>query len=86
MPAHLEPHHRLRYENHILRVLEVKLRPDESSLFHTHSHDDVYLTLADAVARAQIEGGNCHCESGCLVGSFAGGWRDLYAKWLRQTS
>jgi quercetin dioxygenase-like cupin family protein len=58
MPAHLEPHHRLRYENHILRVLEVKLRPGESSLFHTHSHDDVYLTLADAVARAQIEGGN----------------------------
>src|SRR5262249_2208603 len=27
-----------------------------------------------------------HRESGCLVGSFAGGWRDLHAKSLRQTS
>jgi beta-alanine degradation protein BauB len=58
MPAHLEPHHRLRYENQSIRVLEVMLKPGESSLFHRHSHDDVYLTLADAVARAQIEGGN----------------------------
>jgi quercetin dioxygenase-like cupin family protein len=55
--AHLEPHHRVRYENQYVRVLEVRLKPGESSLFHTHSHDDVYLTLADAVARAQIEGG-----------------------------
>jgi quercetin dioxygenase-like cupin family protein len=58
MPAHLEPHHRLRHENQSMRVLEVRLKPGESSLFHTHSHDDVYLTLADAIARPQMQGGN----------------------------
>jgi quercetin dioxygenase-like cupin family protein len=58
MPAHLEPHHGLRYENQTIRVLEVRLKPGESSLFHTHSHDDVYLTLADAVVRVQMQGGN----------------------------
>jgi len=58
MPAHLEPHHRLCYENQSIRVLEVTLKPGESSLFHTHSHDDVYLTLADAVARVQMQGRN----------------------------
>jgi len=56
--AHLEPHHYLRYENQIIRVLEVRIRPGESSVFHTHTHDDLYLTLSDAVARAQMQGGN----------------------------
>jgi quercetin dioxygenase-like cupin family protein len=56
--ARLEPHHRLRYENDTLRVLEVRLEPGQSSLFHTHSHDDVYLTLADALVRVQLLGSN----------------------------
>jgi quercetin dioxygenase-like cupin family protein len=60
--AHLEPHHRVRYENQYVRVLEVRLKPSESSLFHTHSRDDVFLTLADAVARAQMQGENWGLE------------------------
>jgi len=58
VPARLEPHHRFRYENQYVRVLEVSLKPGESSFFHTHSHDDLYLTLADAVARLQKWGEN----------------------------
>jgi quercetin dioxygenase-like cupin family protein len=68
MPARLEPHHRLRYENQSIRVLEVRLKPGESSSFHTHSHDDVYLTLADAVAKVQVQGGNWGPETAFRLG------------------
>jgi len=56
MPANQEPHHHLKYENQYIRVLEVTLEPGESSLFHTHSIDVLYVTLADAVVRAQEQG------------------------------
>jgi quercetin dioxygenase-like cupin family protein len=56
MPASLEPHHHVKYENQYIRVLEVTLEPGESSLFHTHSIDFLYVTLADAVVRAQKQG------------------------------
>jgi hypothetical protein len=53
MPASQEPHHHVRYENRYIRILEVLLEPGVSSFFHTHSNDILYITLADAVARAQ---------------------------------
>jgi quercetin dioxygenase-like cupin family protein len=73
MPARLEPHHHIRYENQYLRVLDVTLEPGESSLLHTHSLDVVYLTLADAVARQQMQGGDWEPETTFRVGeaSFA---------------
>jgi beta-alanine degradation protein BauB len=56
MPASREPHHHVRYENQYIRILEVLLEPEESSLFHTHSNDILYVTLADASARGQDQG------------------------------
>lgn len=56
MPASQEPHHLLKYENQYMRILEVTLEPGESSLFHTHSVDVLYIILADAVVRAQNQG------------------------------
>ena len=56
MPASLEPHHRLKYQNQYIRVLEVTLEPGESSLFHTHQLDVLYVALAQAVARQQRDG------------------------------
>jgi hypothetical protein len=53
MPAHLEPHHHVTYENQYARVMEVVLEPGEASLFHTHAADVVYITLANARARGQ---------------------------------
>lgn len=39
VPAHLEPHHHVRFENEYVRVLEVTLEPGEATLFHEHSFD-----------------------------------------------
>jgi len=56
MPASLEPRHHVKYQNQYITVLEVTLEPGESSLFHTHSIDFLYVTLADAVVKAQNQG------------------------------
>jgi len=69
MPTSLEPHHHLRYENQFVRVLEVTLKPGESSLFHTHSLDVLYVILADAVATAQEQGENWGRETAFRAGA-----------------
>lgn len=69
MPANLEPHHHLKYENQYIRVLEVTLERRESSLFHTHSLDVLYVTLADAVVRAQEQGENWGPETAFRAGA-----------------
>ena len=77
MPASLEPHHHVKYENQYVRVLEVTLQPGESSLFHTHSLDILYITMADAVARAQEQGENWGPETAFKAGrvSFENAWK-----------
>jgi hypothetical protein len=43
-----EPHHHWIFENQYVRVLDVVLPPGETTLFHTHSHDNVALRAGDA--------------------------------------
>ena len=56
MPPSLEPHHHVTYENQYVRAMTVTLEPGESSLFHTHTLDVLYVTLMDARARGQVQG------------------------------
>jgi hypothetical protein len=56
MPPSLEPHHHVTYENQYVRAMTVTLEPGEGSLFHTHTLDVLYVTLADARARGQVHG------------------------------
>jgi hypothetical protein len=69
MPTNLEPHHHLKYESQSIRILEVLLKPGEGSLFHTHSHDILYVTLADATARAQEQGEDWGPETAFKAGT-----------------
>jgi len=69
MPANLEPHHHVRYENKQIRIMEVVLEPGESSFFHTHSNDILYVTLADATARAQDQGKDWGPETAFKAGA-----------------
>jgi beta-alanine degradation protein BauB len=68
MPASLEPHHHIKYQNQYIRVLEVKLEPGVGSFFHTHSMDILYVTLADAVVRAQEQRENWGPDTAFRVG------------------
>lgn len=69
MTASEEPHHHLRHETRYIRILEVLLEPGESSFFHTHSHDILYVILADAVARNQERGKDWGPEIAFKAGS-----------------
>jgi hypothetical protein len=53
VPAEEEPHHHLVLRNDSVMVLRVKLLPDESTLFHTHTHDRVTVDLSDATITRQ---------------------------------
>ena len=45
VPIGAEPRHHLRFENAYVRVFEVEVAPRDSTLFHVHDHDYVFVTL-----------------------------------------
>jgi len=53
VPVEQEPHHRWIFENQYVRVLDVVLAPGESTLFHTHSHDNIAVRLTDSTVQEQ---------------------------------
>lgn len=56
VPVEQEPHHRVIFENQYVRVLDVVLKPGETTLFHRHSIDNVPVILTDADNRTQFAG------------------------------
>ncbi len=56
IPVEQEPHHHWTYENQYVRMLEVKLGPGETTLMHTHSHDNVAVRLSEATIQRQDAG------------------------------
>jgi hypothetical protein len=52
-----------------LLILEVLLEPGESSFFHAHSNDILYVTLADAVPRTQEQDENWGPETPFSAGA-----------------
>jgi quercetin dioxygenase-like cupin family protein len=53
-----EPHHHVVFENQYVRVLEVIVRPGETTLFHRHSLDNVAVQLSDTTIKRQSAGGD----------------------------
>ena len=56
VPVQDEPHHHWIFENQYVRVLDVQLPPGESTLFHTHSHDNVAVRLSNSTIQKQDVG------------------------------
>jgi quercetin dioxygenase-like cupin family protein len=54
VPVEEEPHHHLLLKNDNLLVMRVTLQPGESSLYHTHSVDDVAVWLGHSNAAQQL--------------------------------
>ena len=68
VPVDQEPHHRWIFENQYVRVLDVVLAPGESTLFHTHSHDNVAVRLSDSTVQDQPFGKEWRPASRLLPG------------------
>jgi len=56
VPVEYEPHHRVIFENQYVRVLDVVVKPGETTLFHKHSLDNIPVILTGADNRTQFAG------------------------------
>jgi quercetin dioxygenase-like cupin family protein len=56
VPVSQEPHHHFKFENEFVRVYDVLVEPGDSTLYHTHSSDYVFVNLTNTQLKAQIKG------------------------------
>jgi quercetin dioxygenase-like cupin family protein len=57
VPVSEESHHHLKFQNEYVRVFDVTVNPGDSTLFHTHSNDYVFVSIGDATLKVQLLGG-----------------------------
>ncbi len=51
-----EPHHRPKFVNEVVRVIDVEVLPGEATLYHTHSLDYPYVMLSTSLLKNDIPG------------------------------
>ena len=56
VPVEQEPNHKTILQNSFLQVFRVTLLPGKSTLFHTHSHNDVAIRLSEAKVINEVAG------------------------------
>lgn len=56
VPVEQEPHHHVIFENQYVRVLDVVVKPGDTTLFHQHSLDNVAVQLTDSLMKRQSSG------------------------------
>src|SRR5687768_16251619 len=54
VPMHDEPHHRLVLTHQQLRVMDVKIRPGDTTLFHVHALPALYVAVSAAPVDIQL--------------------------------
>lgn len=57
VPVDKEPHHHFVFQNQYVRVLNVLFPVGETSLFHTHSNDNVAIPISGDKSQSQPAGG-----------------------------
>lgn len=56
VPVANEPRHHLKFENQYVRVFDVQVPPGDTTLFHTHSNDYLFVSIGDATLKAEVMG------------------------------
>src|SRR5215831_2244313 len=56
VPLSEEPRHHLKFENQYVRVYDVRVQAGDTTLYHTHSNDYIYVSIGKAALRAQVLG------------------------------
>jgi quercetin dioxygenase-like cupin family protein len=57
VPVENEPHHHFVFQNQYVRILDVLFPAGESSLFHTHSNDNIGIPISGDKTQSQPFGG-----------------------------
>ena len=56
VPVASEPRHHLKFENEYVRVFDVIVPPGDTTLFHIHSNDYLFVSIGDANLKAEVLG------------------------------
>jgi quercetin dioxygenase-like cupin family protein len=51
----LEPHHHVLFKNQYVEVMDVHIDPGDTTAYHTHAHDTVFIHLTDSVTQSQTK-------------------------------
>ena len=56
MQIELEPHHHVLFKNQFVEVVDVRIEPGDTTTYHTHSLDTVFVRLSDSSTQSQTRG------------------------------
>lgn len=56
VPVANEPRHHLKFENQYVRVFDVQVSPGDTTLFHVHSNDYLFVSIGNATLKAELMG------------------------------
>lgn len=56
VPVANEPRHHLKFENQFVRVFDVQVPPADTTLFHVHSNDYLFVSIGDATLKGELMG------------------------------
>lgn len=56
VPVANEPRHHLKFENQFVRVFDVQVPPADTTLFHIHSNDYLFVSIGDATLKGELMG------------------------------
>ena len=57
VPVGEEPRHHIKFENKYVRVIDAVIAPGDTTLFHTHSRDNVPVCINGGKLRTEVMGG-----------------------------
>ena len=56
VPVEKEPRHQVKFENQYVRILDVTFPPGYTTLFHTHSNDNVAVVISGGKLKSERVG------------------------------
>jgi quercetin dioxygenase-like cupin family protein len=57
VPVGEEPRHHIKFENKYVRVIDAVIAPGDTTLFHTHSSDNIPICINGGKLRTEVMGG-----------------------------
>jgi hypothetical protein len=56
VPVRVEPRHKVALENEYIRLLDVRIPPGDTSLFHVHQIPSFFIPLSTTIIGSQVQG------------------------------
>ena len=77
VPVYAEPHHHLEYQSKFVRVLDVVIRPGDTTQFHVHADRHAVVVIGGARTWGQIVGGQDSVNDASAIGTISDNASDV---------